>query len=41
MLPCSQRVLILVLEHMGNFSMIGAIASVYIVCVLKFQAFML
>ena len=41
MLPCSQRALILVLEHVGNFGTIAAMASVYIVCVFKFQAFML
>ena len=31
MLPCSQRALILVLEHVGNFGMIAAMASVYFV----------
>ena len=41
MLPCSQRALILVLELMGNFGMIAAMASVNIVCMFKFQAFML
>ena len=43
MLPCSQRALILVLEHMGNFGVRlppGCMACEYIVSAFKCYAFM-
>ena len=40
MLPCSQRALILVLEHVGDFGVRWRQCILY-ACVFKFQAFML